>query len=92
VSPSEVALALKLAHLKANWTVVEAVILQIEQLYGEIPLSAIFGPDGAEIHPVAEEEKCNCLFCLAVETIENEPNGPPSDTVWFPWAGEVGES
>ena len=89
MSPSEVALALKLAHLKANWTVVEAIIVQIEKLYGEVPLSEVFGPEGADMHP---EEKCDCLLCMAVETIENELQPAVGDTIFFPWAGEIGES
>lgn len=94
MTPSEVALALKLAHLKANWTVVEAVIIQIERLYGEIPLSAVLTTEDVEPHILRDNagEKCHCLFCLAVETIESELDQPSGDTIWFPWAGEIGES
>lgn len=52
LSPQEVALALKFAHAKGCWASVAEVITEIENQYGELPISKLFPP---ELLKVAEE-------------------------------------
>ena len=86
MAPAEVALALKLAHAKANWDAVAVIITEIERIYGEVPLSALFS--GELPHP---DQECECVLCQGGE-VQYEPDVSNSDTILFPWGGVVGES
>jgi len=75
MNPIEMTLMLKIAHVRGCWEAIESIIYEMEEAYGEIPLSTVIvrNPDGT----------------LSIDREESVTTPKPGETIWFPWDGTV---
>jgi hypothetical protein len=85
VSPVEVALALKLAYTQGSWDAVGVIINEIENVFGEVPLSKVLSEDGDG--PKVAVVECGCDVCEG----DGELTFATDGTIWLPWNGDVAD-